>query len=111
MAKKDTLFTYITALTSKRHVDYDKKIAGAYILSLWLSQEREFTRIVNDINKYLFVLPDEAIYKYYYHTLPTGPKYIKWTKKRPVDKKKQKIIDVMVEKYNISKQEAERSLI
>ena len=90
--KKVTLFTYLNQIQNKRRtVPYDKKIASAWMLSMWLSQDKDLIGKVNDINKYLSLLPDEVIYNYYMSIIPQGKRYIKWTKKRQDDDKLRKM--------------------
>lgn len=86
--KEVNLFTYLNQIQSKRRThDYDKKIANSYLLSLFLSMDKDFIKHVDDINKYLFILPDEIIYEYYMKIIPQGRKYIKFIKKRKGDSK------------------------
>ena len=60
---------------------YDKKVAPAYALSMWLSHDEDLLDIVNDINRFQFLLPDEVIYKYYRDMVPKKKRNIKWIKK------------------------------
>jgi len=77
------LFTFINQIQYKRRtVPYDKKIANAYILSLWLSMDKELIGKVNKINKFQFLLPDEIIYEYYMSVIPQGKRFIKFSKKQ-----------------------------
>ena len=110
MAKK-TLFDYLNAIYYKKDIPYDKKVANGYILTLWLSHDRGLLDLSNEINKYLFKLPDEAVYSYFFDKVPKGKRFIKYVKKEKVDKKKQKEIDELVKIYNISEEEAKKCLI
>lgn len=109
--KKKTLFDFINALNYKNKIEYDKKVASAYILSLWLSHDKELLDLTNKINPYLFLLKDEAIWLYYYNKIPKKRRFIKWIKKEELNKKDEKEIKDLMEKYNISKREAQLSLI
>jgi len=92
------LFTFLNQIQSKRRsVPYDKKIANGYMLSQWLSHDKELLKKVNAINKYQFILPDEVIYEYYMSAVPTGRRYIKWIKKRKEDEKMNKRIKKLQE--------------
>lgn len=92
------LFTFLNQIQSKRRsVPYDKKIANGYILSQWLSHDKELLKKVNAINKYQFILPDEVIYEYYMSAVPAGRRYIKWIKKRKEDEKMEKRIKKLQE--------------
>lgn len=77
---KETLFTFIQALFSKKKLTYNKKVANAYMLSLWLSNDDKLLGIVNRINKHLFSLDDELVWKYYFNLIPSGKRYIKYIK-------------------------------
>jgi len=90
---------------------YDKKKANAYILSLFLSHDERLVDLVNDINVYQSLLTDEMVYMYYYHAVPKGRRYIKWTKKDKVDKKREDIIKQLSIKYDCSIMEIKKSLI
>lgn len=89
MKKEITLFTFIKQIQSKRRtVPYDKKIAPAFVLSLFLSMNRKYIKVVNRINKYQFLLPDEVIYEYYMKAIPQltyDERYAKFIKKREED--------------------------
>lgn len=89
MPKKVDLFTFIRQIQSKRKtVPYDKKIAPAFVLSLFLSMNKKYIKTVNKINKYQYVLPDQAIYDYYMSAIPVVSKndmYSRFVKKRDGD--------------------------
>lgn len=77
-----TLFNILNNIFfEKEKFIYDKKAAPAYALSMWLSHDEELLDIVNDINKFQFLLPDEVIYKYYRDMVPKKKRNIKWIKK------------------------------
>lgn len=81
--EEPNLFTYIKQIQTKnRKYPYDKKIANAYILTLFLSMNKNYLSIINKINKYLYILPDETIYEYYMKEIPVGKVYSKFIKKR-----------------------------
>ncbi|KFZ26302.1 MAG: hypothetical protein KQ78_01475 [Candidatus Izimaplasma bacterium HR2] len=109
--KKNHLIEVLNAVTLKTPCKYNKKDLSAYVLSLFLSEDRKLSKIVNEINKYQFVLTDELIFKYYVHTVPKGRRYIKFTKKTKESKDKDQQIKLLMERYNISKREASLSLI
>jgi hypothetical protein len=104
--KKPTLFDFIKQIsTVKETYPYDKKIAPAYMLSMWLSHDKDLIEDVNEINKYQFLLPDEIIYKYYRSVVPKRKRYIKWVKKKS-DKEFEKKVEEIQEKYpRLSKRE------
>jgi len=105
--KKPTLFDFLNQIYYKRmKYPYDKKTASAYMLSLWLSHDKSLINIVHKICKYQFDLPDKVIYDYYFDKVPKGRRYIKWVKKTESEKKKDKDIKNICEKYNVSKRES-----
>ena len=67
--------------------------------------------IVNNLNRYQFSLSDDLIYQYYFHAIPKGKRYIKWTKKDKVDKKKESILLELSKKHNCSILEIKKGLI
>lgn len=97
MSKKEeeiNLFTFLNQIQSKRRtVPYDKKIANAYMLTQWLSHDKDLVERVSKIAKYQYLLPDEVIYEYYMGSIPAGRRYIKWVKKRKEDDKTAKRIE------------------
>jgi hypothetical protein len=101
-----TLFNILSNIFfSKEKYIYDKKIASAYALSLWLSHDNELLDIVNEINKYQFLLPDEVIYKYFRNIVPKKKRNIKWIKKTP-DKYKEHITKLKEKYPELSSREA-----
>ena len=106
------LFDTLNAIFyKKKEHKYEKKDAGAYILALYLSIDSTLSVLVNDINRYLFLLPDELIYQYYFHAVPRGKRFLKWTKKDAVDKKRDEIIKQLSIKHNCSMMEIKKSLL
>jgi MinD superfamily P-loop ATPase len=103
MSKEVNLFTFITQIQSKRRtVPYDSKIAPAYVLSLFLSMNKKYIEVVNRINQYMFVLPDEVIYEYYMKCIPEIPydeRYAKFVKKRTEDDKTKERLDKIRKMY------------
>lgn len=105
--KTVNIFTYLNQIYYKKYThDYDHKIAGIYLLSLWLSHDSKLIDMVNDINSSIFRLPQKTIYDYYFHKVPKGKRYIKWIKKDKEDIKKDKVIKELMEEKQISKKEA-----
>ena len=104
MAEKN-IFTYLNAIYLKHDIPYDKKLAPAYMLSMWLSHDKGLIEIVNAINEFQFSLPDCLLYKYYQSKVPLGRRFIKWTKKDEPDKKEKEKLDKMREEMLLSKRE------
>lgn len=109
--KKLTLFDFFNQIYMKKTTHkYDKKLAPAYMLTLWLSHDKYLINLVHKICFLQFSLPDKVIYDYYFDKVPKGRRYIKWTKKTPEEKQKLKDINELQGQYNISKREAKITL-
>jgi hypothetical protein len=106
-----TLFDFLNQIYLKTEkYPYDKRVASAYMLSLWLSHDKYLIHHVDKINRLQFLLPDDIIYQYYFDVIPKGRRYIKWTKKREENKKMKKEIESVMEGTNLSKREAKMIL-
>ena len=104
------LFGTLNAITMKTNINYDKKLASAYMLLLWLSHERDLMWYVDKMNTVMYNIPDELVFKYFVKAVPKKKRYIKWIKKGRVSKKKEAKIQELCDKYNISKKESLLSL-
>lgn len=102
-----TLFTFLNQIYMKNEIfPYDKKIASAYMISMWLSHDKELIRYVEKIIPYQFTIPDEYIYRYYMSVIPKKKRYINWIKKTPEQKDFIKKVSKIVEETDLSKREA-----
>lgn len=109
--KKLTLFDFLNQIYMKKlGFEYEKKIAPAYMLTLWLSHDKYLINIVHKLCFLQFSLPDKVIYDYYFDKIPKGRRYIKWTKKTLEEKQKLKNINELQQLYGISKREAKMTL-
>lgn len=107
--KKLNIFTFLNQIFYKTAKEpYNKKIASAYILALWLSHDPDLVHIVNSINPYIFSLKDDQIYSYFFHNIPKKRRFIKWVKKdsSKENKKVKEELENIREKFGISKNEA-----
>jgi hypothetical protein len=105
--KKDNpFFDTLDSIYFKNGESFNEKKTPIYVISLWLSYDRELLGIVDMINPYHYLLQPETIYKYYYDKIPKGKRFIKWAKKTEQDKKREKLIEDISEEYGISKLEA-----
>jgi hypothetical protein len=107
-AKEVNIFNYLNQIFYKtdKH-EYDKKLAPAYMLSMWLSHDSKLIDIVNNLNCLQFSLKDDIIYKYYMSKVPKGKRFLKWSKKTPKDKKFDKdVANEMDNNKHLSKREA-----
>jgi len=111
MAKKPNtgpnLFTFLNQIYSKiEKYSYEKKLAPAYMLSMWLSHDIQLIDYVEKINHLQFKIPDKQIYEYYMSVIPKRKRYIKWVKKTPEEKQFMKDVLKIVEETDLSKREA-----
>lgn len=108
MKKDKTIFNFINAINYKDNVEYDKKIAPAFMLSMWFSHDTKLLPIINKINEIQFSLKDENVYKFLFHKIPRGKRFLKWTKKdknKETSKKLSETFDKINETHDISKKE------
>jgi hypothetical protein len=102
---KTSIFDFINSINNKKRIEYDKKDLSGYMLSLWLSHDKECIFYVNELNKYLFNIKDEYIYEYYFNKIPKKKRFIKYIKKT---KEKKDYLQIIMNKYNISRNEAKK---
>jgi hypothetical protein len=101
------IFDFLNQIFYKRDKHpYDKKVAPAYMLSMWLSIDSSLSTIVGNINRLQFFLKDDIIYKYYYYAVPKGKRFLKWNKKTPEEKAFKKNVEKLMEEFGLSKREA-----
>lgn len=106
-SKEVNIFNYLNQIFYKSDkLQYDRKIAPAYMLSMWLSHDASLIDIVNDMNDLQFILSDDIIYQYYMSKVPKGKRFIKWVKKTPEDKRIDKEVKSLMEASELSKREA-----
>ncbi len=103
MNKEKTIFDYLNNIYYKKGIVYDKKVAPAYLISMWLSHDNKLNDIVNTINEFQFFLPDNLIYQYYYYKVPSGNRFLKWVKKEETDKKIKEKFDTIRKEMCLSK--------
>lgn len=113
-SRKETLFTYLNSLWSKKRVEpFNRSICNPYMLSMYLAHERDLIDIVQRMNKIQFSLPtgsERIIYEYYLEKVPRGRRFIKWTKKTKVAKEREKLLEEIQEEFDVSKMEADKIL-
>ena len=100
MDKKLTIFDYLNNLFYKKGLVYDKKIASAYMITMFLSHDKSLLPIIDKINHLHFHIDDHLIYQYYYNTIPKGKRFLQYIKK---DKTKDK--ETLKTQYKLSKNE------
>lgn len=107
---KNHLTEVLNAVSMKSPCEYDPKDVSAYILSLFMSEDRGLNRIVNKINMCHFSTPDKLIFKYYVEAVPKGFRRTKFTKKTTEGKEAQERLEALMKEHGISKREAIHSL-
>lgn len=108
--KSNHLSEVLNAVTQKTPCEYNPKEVSAYVLSLFLSEDKELCDTVNKINKFHFSLDDRIIFKYYVGKVPRGYRKIKFTQKTKESEERDKEVKKLMEEYGISKREARLSL-
>lgn len=105
---ENNLFDHLNSIFYKKSIEFDKKQCSGYKLTLWLSHDKNLINDVNRINQILFDISDECVYNYFYHKVPKGRRFIKYTKKdKKVDNKE---VEELMKQHNMSKREAELCL-
>ena len=108
--KPNRLFDCINAINGKNaSYKYSKKDCNGHMLLMWFSHATDCVSIVNDINLHLYDIPDELVYYYLYKAVPKGTRFIKYdkgTKDKKLLVKQQKIIQSLIDEYDMSKMEA-----
>jgi len=106
--KKSDLFQAINCINYKTKPDFDISKVNGYILSLWLAQDKDLVKYVQEINPYIFNMNNKMIFKFYYNRVPKGRRFIKWTKKDDI--KNSDEVEKLCKEYNISPREAKLSV-
>lgn len=113
-SREVTLFTYLNSLWSKKRVEpFNRSTCNPYMLSMYLAHERDLIDMVQEMNKIQFSLPtgnERIVYEYYLAKTPRGRRFIKWTKKTKVAKKREKLLEEIQEEFDVSKMEADKIL-
>lgn len=76
-----TIWDYVNSICDKKKIEYDDKIFNGYVTCLHFSQDNNTIQYSEEINKLLFLLPNKAVYSYFYDKIPKGKRWIKWPKK------------------------------
>ena len=108
--KSNHLTEVLNAVTMKAPCEYNPKDVAAYVLSLFMSEDKGLSRIVNKINMCQFATPDKLIFKYFVEAVPKGFRRTKFTKKTAQGKERDAQIEALMKDYGISKREAIQSL-
>ena len=110
-ANRPNLFDFLNQIYYKsRKYEYDRKVAPAYMLSMWLSHDERLIDIVNKINSLQFHLKDVIIYEYYMDKVPRGKRWIPWIKKTAKDKEQDKKVEALMVERCLSKRESTEAI-
>lgn len=108
--KKPTVFDILKQVNEKTtKYEYNKKIVSGYHLMYWLSHDQYLMKWVQNINKILFTsgIKDDMVYSYFFYNIPKKNRYIKWIKRDPENKERNKKLEEISENRNVSINEAE----
>lgn len=104
--KKINIFDYLRQICEKTtKLPYDKKIAPAFSITMWLSHEQDLVPLTQAMNIRHW-LDDKDVYNYYFDKVPEGSRFIRWTKKDETYLKEQEEIEEIMIEYNVSNREA-----
>ena len=82
----------------------DQKSFSSYMITKWLSMDKEFIEIVNYFQKYAIgTLNNREVYKFYCEVLPRGKRYNKYIKNRKSKKYEPDLIDTICKYFECSK--------
>jgi hypothetical protein len=104
MDEKQTIFDFLNSINEKKRIEINKKDFSGYMVSLWLSHASDCIEVVNRINPFIFNMPSEAIYEYYFDKISKKKRFIKFTKKEKNEKESTNK-ESLKTKYNLSKKE------
>ena len=104
------LFDCLNAINLKDpKYKYNKKDCSGYMLLLWMSHSPSCMPIVEKLNERLFGMSDELVFAALYKGIPRGKRYIKWDKglkDKALGKKKESIIQGLMDTHEFSRFEA-----
>ena len=104
--KKINIFDYLRQICEKgTRQPYDRKLAPAFLITMWLSHEKDLVNLCQAMNIRHW-LDDKDVYNFYFHKVPKGRRFIRWTKKDETYLKEQEEIEEIMLEYNVSNREA-----
>jgi len=109
--KKPSIFECINAVNDKIPTyKYDKKIAPAYMLMLWMSLNDGILPYIDKLNERLFEMPDKLVFSAMYKGIPKAKRFARWPAKSEKEKglteKKKKAIKELMDEHGFSEFEA-----
>jgi len=113
MAKR-TLFDHITNITSVQNPKYwdtleddSKKTWSNYMIHRFLSMNPDWIEFLSEIQPYTQVLEPKQLYLALIGILPKGRYYMKYIKGKKADKYDSWLIDLLINEFSCSSNEAE----
>ena len=104
--KKINIFDYLRQICEKgTKQPYDKRLAPAFLITMWLSHEQDLVHLCQAMNIRHWIA-DKDVYNFYFHKVPKGRRFIRWTKKDETYLKEQEEIEELMVEYNVSNREA-----
>lgn len=104
--KKINIFDYLKQICEKTtQQQYNKKVAPAFLLTMWLSHEQDLIDLCQEMNIRHW-LNDEDVYNFYFDKVSKRRRFIRWTKKDETYLKEQEEIEEIMIEYNVSNREA-----
>lgn len=116
--KVKTLFDHLKAITQKDYdKDYfnklsesDRKTFDVYMITRFLSMNKDWVDIVNIFQKYNQVLSSEAIYKFYANIIPKSTLFLRYVKGEFQTNYNKDLIELLATYHQISTKEAREYL-
>ena len=102
-------------LVHKKHwgefTESEQKTFNSFIISRWLSMDKEFIEIVNYFQKYAIgTLEPREVYKWYCNILPKGKRFNKYIKGKKYKKYDNDLINILTNYFECSKLHIEEYL-
>lgn len=109
-----TLFNHLKKITEEEYDKYyfknlsesGKKTFTPYMITRYLSMNKNWLSIVNFFQKYNQILPNESIYKFYSNVIPKGKIYLKYVTGSKVEKYNSELIGMVGNMYEASIKES-----
>ena len=113
--KRKTLFNHLKAITEIQSPNYwdeiteeDKKTFSVYMINRFLSMNRNWTDLVNYMQKYTIgMMYPKHIYKLYSNVFPKGKVFLKYVKGRKTMEHPKWVLEIVAKYYEVSLLEAQ----
>ena len=113
--KRKTLFNHLKAITEVQNPNYweeiseeDKKTFSIYMINRFLSMNKNWTDLVNYMQKYTIgMMHPKHIYKLYSNVFPKGKVFLKYVKGRKTMEHPKWVLEIIAKHYEVSLSEAQ----